>query len=48
VNAAVEYVGYIEEILELDYRRHCLVVLVCEFVKANYRGENATIIGDSL
>ena len=46
VNAAVEYVGHIEEILELNYRRHCLVVLVCDFVKANYRGENATIKKD--
>ena len=43
VNADVEYVGHIEEILELNYRRHCLVVLVCDFVKANYIGENATI-----
>ena len=24
VNADVEYVGHIEEILELNYRRHCL------------------------
>lgn len=40
VNANVEYVGNIEEILELNYRRHCLVVLVCDFVKANYVGEN--------
>ena len=46
VNAAVEYVGHIEEILELNYRRHCIVVLVCDFVKANYRGDNATIKKD--
>ena len=46
VNADVEYVGYIEEILELNYRHHCLVVLVCDFVKANYVGENATIKKD--
>ena len=46
VNADVEYVGHIEEILELNYRRHCLVVFVCDFVKANYRGENATIKKD--
>ena len=46
VNADVEYVGHIEEILELNYRRHCLVVLVCDFVKANYIGENATIKKD--
>jgi len=43
VNADVEYVDHIEEILELNYKCHCLVVLVCDFVKANYIGENATI-----
>lgn len=46
VNADVEYVRHIEEIMELNYRRHCLVVLVCDFVKANYRGVNATIKRD--
>jgi len=46
VEADVEYVGHIEEILELNYRRHCVVVLVCDFVKANYRGQNATIKKD--
>lgn len=33
VNADVEYVGHIEEIIELNYRGHCLVVLVCDFVR---------------
>ena len=28
-----EYVGYIEEILELDYRNHCTTVLVCDWVR---------------
>lgn len=46
VNADVEYVGHIEEILELNYRRHCLVVFVCDFVKAHTVGENATIKKD--
>ena len=46
VDANIEYVGHIAEILELNYRRHCLVVFVCDFVKANYRGENATIKRD--
>jgi hypothetical protein len=46
VNADVEYVGHIEEILELNYRHHCLVVLFCDFVKANYMGENATMKKD--
>ena len=27
-----EYVGWIEEILELNYRSHCCVVLVCSFI----------------
>jgi hypothetical protein len=47
VHADVEYVGHIEEILEVNYKRHCVVVLVCDFVKANYRGENATIKKDN-
>lgn len=46
VSVDVEYVGHIEEILELNYRRHCLVVLVCDFVRANYVGGNATIKRD--
>lgn len=29
-----DYVGYIEEILELDYRNHCTTVLVCDWVRA--------------
>lgn len=28
-----DYVGYIEEILELDYRNHCTTVLVCDWVR---------------
>jgi hypothetical protein len=28
-----EHVGFIEEILELDYRNHCTTVLVCDWVK---------------
>ena len=46
MNAGLEYVRHIEEISELNYRRHCLVVLVCDFVKANYRGNDATIKKD--
>ena len=29
-----DYVGYIEEILELDYRNHCTTILVCDWVRA--------------
>lgn len=46
IEADIEYVGHIEEILELNYRRHCVIVFVCDFVKANYREENATIKKD--
>ena len=28
-----DYVGYIEEILELDYRNHCTTILVCDWVR---------------
>lgn len=28
-----DYVGYIEEILELDYRNHCTTILVCNWVQ---------------
>jgi len=30
VEVDVEYVGHIKEILELNYRWHCVVVFVCE------------------
>jgi hypothetical protein len=35
IDHTVEHVGYIEEILELDYRNHCTTVLLCEWVKAS-------------
>ena len=46
ITADLEYVGQILEIVELNYRRHCVVLLVCEWVKANYRGQNATVKKD--
>jgi hypothetical protein len=42
VDANLEYIGQILEIVELNYGRHCTVLLVCDWVKANYRGRNAT------
>jgi hypothetical protein len=42
----IEYVGTVEEILELDYRSHCCLVLVCDWVKAKYGGPAATIERD--
>jgi hypothetical protein len=46
VDANLEYIGQILEIVELNYGRHCVVVLDCEWVKANYRGRNATVKKD--
>jgi hypothetical protein len=43
VDANLEYIGQILKIVELSYERHCVVVLDCEWVKANYRGRNATV-----
>jgi len=38
VIANIEYVGHIEEIVELNYNGLCIVVLMCSWLKANYRG----------
>ena len=46
VEANLEYIGQILEIVELNYGRHCTVLLVCDWVKANYRGRNATVKKD--
>jgi hypothetical protein len=43
---AAEYIGWIEEILELEYRSHCCVVLVCSWVRAYPEREGASIIHD--
>ena len=34
IERTMEHVGYIQEILELDYRNHCTTVLLCEWVRA--------------
>jgi hypothetical protein len=39
----LEYVGWIEEILELDFGGFQTVVLLCNWVVANYEGSNATV-----
>jgi hypothetical protein len=44
----VEFVGNVEEILELDYWNHCVVVLLCKWVKAKYIEPSPTIIWDDL
>jgi hypothetical protein len=46
VAANLEYIGQILEIVELNYGRHCTVLLVCDWVKANYRWRNATVKKD--
>jgi hypothetical protein len=36
--ASIEYVGWIEKILELDHRRFQTIVFLCNWVVANYEG----------
>ena len=43
VEAKLEYIGQILEIVELNYGRHCTVLLVCDWVKANYKGRKTTV-----
>jgi len=44
--ANLKYVGELHEILELDYTGLCVIVLLCKWVKANYRGNTATMKKD--
>jgi len=44
--ARLEYVGWVEEILELNYGVLKIIVLLCNWVKANYNESNATIKRD--
>jgi len=46
VEVDVEYIGELEEIVELDYQRTCVVVFVYRWVRANYRGPHAAIKRD--
>jgi hypothetical protein len=41
-----EYVGCIEEILELNDRSHCCIVLVCSLISGNMTATNAKVICD--
>jgi hypothetical protein len=43
VIAKLEYIGHIEEILQLDYGRFSVVVLICDFMKVNYVGKQRSI-----
>ena len=38
--------GYIEEILELDYRNHCTTVLVCDWVQPSHDPRTSNIQRD--
>ena len=44
--ANLEYIGNLEEIIEFNYRGYCTVVLLCSWVRENYRGEHATMKKD--
>jgi hypothetical protein len=44
----VEFIGNVEEILELDYQNHYVIVLLCKWVKAKYSKPSPTIIRDHL
>ena len=46
VNEDLEYIGQIQEIVELNYGKHYTVLLICDWVKANYRGRHATVKKD--
>jgi hypothetical protein len=42
----VEYIGWIEEILELNYGGHYVIVLLCSWIKAISEERNATVRRD--
>jgi hypothetical protein len=42
----VEYVGWVDEILELNYSGHCIIVLLCSWVKAKFGGPIGTVKQD--
>jgi hypothetical protein len=46
VVASLEYVGWIEKILELDYGKFQTIVFFCNWVVANYKGPATTMKRD--
>ena len=42
-----KYVDWVEEILELNYRSHCCVVLVCSFIPGIQGVRNSKVERDS-
>jgi hypothetical protein len=45
IKVDLEYVRWVEEILELDYGTTCVIVF-CNWVKANYKGTRTTMKQD--
>src|SRR5579875_2122807 len=43
---SLEYIGWMEEIIGVDYREFELIVLYCTWVRANLRGAGATMKRD--
>ena len=41
-----EYVGWVEEIIELNYRSHCCVVLLCSWIPGSQNIRNAKVERD--
>jgi hypothetical protein len=46
IKVELEYVEQVEEILELDYGTTCVIVLFCNWVKANYKMVKTTMKQD--
>ncbi len=46
IKVELEYVEWVEEILELDYGTTCVIVLFCNGVKANYKMVRTTMKQD--
>jgi hypothetical protein len=42
----MEYVGWIEEILELNYRSHCVILLMCSWVSTKLDDANSKMRRD--
>jgi hypothetical protein len=43
---SMEYVGWIEEILELNYRSHCCIVLLCSWIPTELHQANSKVVRD--
>jgi hypothetical protein len=43
IKVELEYIEWFEEILELDYGATCVIVLFCNWVKANYKMVRTTM-----